>query len=150
MTASKRVMHTPKKAKSDELERMAAAAVKIFNAWKRAKLRRPLLQVRWSSVDSIARTHASLAFGVADGACGAQCIDLAKKRRAAVFEKRKAIVLAVYKQVQVERQRRIVAMKMKTDELDGVRSLAENVARSPSATPARECVAQGCSVCIKK
>ena len=75
-----------------------------------------------------------------------QCISLAKKRSADVFEKRKAIVLAVYKQVDVERQRRIVAMKMKTDELDGVRSLAEHVARSPSATPARECVAQGCAL----
>ena len=77
MAASKRVMHKPKKAKSDEVERMAANARRISNAWKHAKLRRPLLQVRWSSVDSIARTHASLAFGVADGACGAQCIGLA-------------------------------------------------------------------------
>ena len=117
------MMHKPKKATINELERMAAAAVKISNAWKRAKLRRPLLQVRWSSVDSIARTHASLAFGVADGACGAQCIALAKKRRADVFEKRTAAVLAVYKEDATERQRRIVAMKMKTDELDGVRSL---------------------------
>ena len=75
-----------------------------------------------------------------------QCISLAKKRSADVFEKRKAIVLAVYKQVDVERQRRIVAMKMKTDELDGVRSLAEHVARSRSARPARESVAQGCAI----
>ena len=60
-----------------------------------------------------------------------------------VFEKRKVIVLAVYKQDAAER--RIVALKLKTDELDGVRSLAEHVARSPSATPARECVAQGCA-----
>lgn len=33
MTASKRVVHKPKKAKSDELERMAAAARKISIAW---------------------------------------------------------------------------------------------------------------------
>ena len=60
-----------------------------------------------------------------------------------MFEKRKVIVLAVYKQDAAER--RIVALKLKTDELDGVRSLAEHVARYPSATPARECVAQGCA-----
>ena len=56
MTASKRVVHKPKKAKSDELERMAAAARKISIAWKRAKLRKPLLQVRRSSADT-ARVH---------------------------------------------------------------------------------------------
>ena len=77
MTASKRVMHKPKKAKSDELERMAAAARKISVAWKHAKLRKPLLQVRRSRADSIARLRASLAFRCADGACGAQCIGLA-------------------------------------------------------------------------
>ena len=145
MVASKHVMHKPKKAKSDELERMAAAARKICNVWKHAKLRKPLLQVRRSTANSIARLCASLAFRCADGACGAQCIALAKKRRADVFEKRTATLLAVYKEDAAERQRRIVAMKMKTDELDGVRSLAEHVARSPSATPARECVAQGCA-----
>ena len=48
-----------------------------------------------------------------------QCISLAKKRSADVFEKRKVIVLAVYKQDAAER--RIVALKLKTDELDGVR-----------------------------
>ena len=74
MTASKRVMHNPKKAKSDELERMAAAARKISIAWKRAKLRKPLLQVRRSSAKSVARLRASLDFCSADGVCGAQCI----------------------------------------------------------------------------
>ena len=73
-----------------------------------------------------------------------QCISLAKKRSANVFEKRKVIVLAVYKQDAAER--RIVALKLKTDELDGVRSLAEHVARSRSARPARESVAQGCAI----
>ena len=36
MVASKRVMHKPKKAKNDELERTAAAARKISIAWKHA------------------------------------------------------------------------------------------------------------------
>ena len=49
-------MHKPKKVKSNELERMAAAARKISIAWKRAKLRKPLLQVRRSSADT-ARVH---------------------------------------------------------------------------------------------
>ena len=77
MAASMRVMHKPKKAKSDELERMAAAARKIPIVWKHAKLRKPLLQVRRSRANSIARLRASLAFRCADGACGAQCIGLA-------------------------------------------------------------------------
>ena len=145
MVASKRVMHKPKKAKNDELERMAAAARKISIAWKHAKLRKPLLQVRRSHAVGIVWRCASMGFCVADGACGAQCIALAKKRRADVFEKRTATLLAVYKEDAAERQRRIVAMKMKTDDLNGVRSLAEHVARSPSATPAREGVAQGCA-----
>ena len=72
-----------------------------------------------------------------------RAVELAKRFCADVFEKRKTIVLAVYKQDAAER--RIVALKLKTDELDGVRSLAEHVARSPSAMPARECVAQGCA-----
>ena len=71
MVASKRVMHKPKKATINELERMA-----ISIAWKHAKLRKPLQQVRWSSADSIAGLRASLAFRCADGACGAQCIGL--------------------------------------------------------------------------
>ena len=74
MVASKRVMHKPKKAKSDELERMTAAARKICNAWKHAKLCQPLLQVRRSSAKSVARLRASLDFCSADGVCGAQCI----------------------------------------------------------------------------
>ena len=146
MVASKHVMHKPKKAKSDELERMAAAARKICNVWKHAKLRKPLLQVRRSTANSIARLCASLAFRCADGACGAQCIALAKKRRADVFEKRKAVVLAVYKRDAAERQRRIVAMTLKTNELAGVIALAEHVARSRSAKHAREFVAQGCAL----
>ena len=121
MVASKRVMHKPKKAKNDELERMAAAARKISIAWKHAKLRKPLLQVRRSHAVGIVWRCASMGFCVADGACGAQCIALAKKRRADVFEKRTATLLAVYKEDAAERQRRIVAMKMKTDELVGVR-----------------------------
>ena len=84
MVASKRVMHKPKKAKNDELERMAAAARKISIAWKHAKLRKPLLQVRRSHAVGIVWRCASMGFCVADGACGAQCIALAKKRRADV------------------------------------------------------------------
>ena len=122
MVASKRVMHKPKKAKNDELERMAAAARNISIAWKHAKLRKPLLQVRRSHAVGIVWRCASMGFCVADGACGAQCIALAKKRRADVFEKRTATLLAVYKEDAAERQRRIVAMKMKTDDLKGVRS----------------------------
>ena len=105
------------------------------------------MQVRWSHAVGMGFGGARASgFGVADGAFGAQCIDLAKKRRADVFEKRKAIVIAVYKQDAAERQQRIVALKLKTDELDGVRSLAEHVARSRSARPARESVAQGCAI----
>ena len=40
----------------------------------------------------------------------------------------------------------MVAMKLKTDEVDGVHALAEHVARSRSAKPAREFVAQGCAL----
>ena len=75
MVASKRVMHKPKKAKNDELERMAAAARKISIAWKHAKLRKPLLQVRRSHAVGIVWRCASMGFCVADGACGAQCIE---------------------------------------------------------------------------
>ena len=78
MAASKRVMYQQQKSKNNELELMAAAARKVSIAWKHAKLRKPLLQVRRSSADSIARLHASMAFRCADGTCGAQCIALAE------------------------------------------------------------------------
>ena len=60
MVASKRVMHKPKKAKNDELERVAAAARKISIAWKHAMLRKPLLQVRRSHAVGIVWRCASM------------------------------------------------------------------------------------------
>ena len=39
-----------------------------------------------------------MTFDVADGVCAVQCIEMAMKKHADVFEKRKAIILAVYKQ----------------------------------------------------
>ena len=62
-----------------------------------------------------------------------------------MFEKRKAIVLAVYKQDVAERQRHIVAMRLQTDKLGDVHALVEQVARSGSAKAAREVVAQRCA-----
>ena len=41
LLASKRVMHKPREARSDELDRMAAAARTTSVAWKQAKLRKP-------------------------------------------------------------------------------------------------------------
>ena len=70
-------------------------------------LRKPLLQVRRSRADSIAHLRASLAFRCADGVCRAQCIAPAKRSRADVFEKRKAILIAVYNKDAAERKRRI-------------------------------------------
>ena len=121
---------------------MAAAARKISIVWKHAKLRKPLLQMRRSRADSIARLRASLAFRCADGVCRAQCIAPAKRSRADVFEKRKAILLAVYNKDAAERKRRIVAMRLQTDKLGDVHALVEQVARSGSAKAAREVVAQ--------
>lgn len=112
---------------------------------KHAKLRKPLLQVRRSRADSIARLRASLAFRCADGVCRAQCIAPAKRSRADVFEKRKAILLAVYNKDAAERKRRIVAMRLQTDKLGEVHALVEQVARSGSAKAAREVVAQRCA-----
>ena len=90
---------------------MAAAARKISIVWKQGSmpsLRKPLLQVRRSRADSIAHLRASLAFRCADGVCRAQCIAPAKRSRADVFEKRKAILIAVYNKDAAERKRRIV------------------------------------------
>ena len=63
-----------------------------------------------------------------------------------MFEKRKAIVLAVYKQDVAERQRHIVAMGLQTDNLGDVHALVEQVACSRSAKAAPEVVAPGCAL----
>ena len=62
-----------------------------------------------------------------------------------MFEKRKAIVLAVYKQDIAERQRHIVAMRLQTDNLGDVHALVEQVACSRSAKAASDAVARGCA-----
>ena len=92
---------------------MAAAVRKIPIVWKQGSmpsLRKPLLQVRRSRANkcSIAHLRASLAFRCADGVCRAQCIAPAKRSRADVFEKRKAILIAVYNKDAAERKRRVV------------------------------------------
>jgi len=63
---------------------------------------------------------------------------LVKKSRVEVFEKRKSIVMAIFKQDAAERSRRIVAMKDKSCNLSGVREPVEQVARSRSAAAAHE------------
>ena len=62
-----------------------------------------------------------------------------------MFEKRKAILLAVYNKDAAERKRRIVAMRLQTDKLGDVHALVEQVAHSGSAKAACEVVAQRCA-----
>ena len=52
------------------------------------------------------------------------------KKHSDVFEKRKAIILAVYKQDVAEHRRRCLAMKLQTDKLGDVQALVEQVAHS--------------------
>ena len=60
-----------------------------------------------------------------------------------------AVVLAAYKQDVTERQRRIVAMRLQTDELSDVYALVEQVACSWSAKAAPEVMAQGCALACR-
>ena len=56
-----------------------------------------------------------MTFDVADGVRAVQCIEMAMKKHSDVFEKRKAIILAVYKQDVAEHRRRCLAMKLQTE-----------------------------------